>query len=360
VLLTITTVLGKNSFSFLRFFLAALVIFSHSIALGGFGPDVLGSPEVSCGNLAVQGFFVLSGFLITRSYLTSSSVYRFLWHRILRIFPGFWVCLVVTTFVIAPIIYFSENGNLIGYFNTKTDNPLDYLKLNFFLEMRQFGIANLLGNVPIPKSFDGSLWTLIYEFKCYLFIALIGMIGVLRKNKQLIKYSFLFLYLISTIEIAIPGTAGKIIPYFSDISLLRLPIYFLAGSTYFLFKEEIFMSSKFFLFALGLIILGIKNHFYLVIAPLSLPYILFWLAFKLPLTNFDKYGDFSYGLYIYAFPVQQMLSYFKMNKHGFIVYFLASALISLLAAVLSYHVIEKPFLKLKSLQVKQIGLLFKH
>ncbi|MBO1050301.1 MAG: hypothetical protein HEQ10_22605 [Dolichospermum sp. DEX182a] len=56
-------------------------------------------------------------------------------------------------------------------------------------------------------------------------------------------------------------------------------MYFLAGATYFLFIENIVISKKFFLFALGLTILSIQNNFYLLIAPLTLPYILFWLAF---------------------------------------------------------------------------------
>jgi peptidoglycan/LPS O-acetylase OafA/YrhL len=136
-------------------------------------------------------------------------------------------------------------------------------------------------------------------------------------------------------------------------------MYFLAGATYFLFIENIVISKKFFLFALGLTILSIQNNFYLLIAPLTLPYILFWLAFKLPFTNFDKYGDFSYGLYIYAFPIQQMLSFFGLNTKGFNIYFILSLLMSMIPSVLSYHIIEKPFLKLKTIQIKQIRLLFK-
>ncbi len=100
----------KNSLTFLRFFLANLVIFSHCYPLGGFGSEsLLGSNKESYGSLAVESFFILSGFLITRSYTTSSSIWRFLWHRFLRIFPGFWICLVVTVLIFAPIIYWSEN-----------------------------------------------------------------------------------------------------------------------------------------------------------------------------------------------------------------------------------------------------------
>jgi peptidoglycan/LPS O-acetylase OafA/YrhL len=353
--------LKKNSFSFLRFFLAALVIFSHSHPLGGFGSEgIFGSTQESYGGFAVYNFFILSGFLITRSYISSPSVWRFLWNRILRIIPGFWVCLIATILFFAPIIYLAENSSLNGYFNIEIDNPLDYLKANLFLEMRQYGIANLLKNVPYPKAFDGSLWTLIYELKCYFLIALLGAIGILKKYKKIVIYLFLFLWLIYIINTGVPGSASKIFPFFSDIYLLRLSIYFLAGAIYFLFIENIVINNKFFFFALGLTILGIKNNFFPLIAPLTLPYILFWLASKLPFTNFDKYGDFSYGLYIYAFPIQQILASFGLNTKGFTLYFILSILTTMIPAVLSCHLVEKPCLKLKTIQIQDIKSLFKH
>src|SRR4051794_17516783 len=95
----------SNAFGFLRLALAVLVIFSHSFPVGGFGTDAL---EVftkgrhTIGLAAVGMFFVLSGFLITRSAASGVSVLRFLWHRFLRIFPGYWVCLIVCGFIFAP------------------------------------------------------------------------------------------------------------------------------------------------------------------------------------------------------------------------------------------------------------------
>src|ERR1700730_3329908 len=87
----------NNAFGFLRLTLAVFVIFSHSLALGGFGMDrleVLTQGQYHIGLWSVAMFFVLSGFLVCRSASVSRSVARFLWHRFLRIFPGYWVCLV--------------------------------------------------------------------------------------------------------------------------------------------------------------------------------------------------------------------------------------------------------------------------
>jgi hypothetical protein len=96
----------RNAFGLFRFALAALVIVSHCYPLGGFGRDpleVVTAGRLSLGLFAVAMFFVLSGFLITRSASRTSAV-RFLWHRFLRIFPGYWVCLVVCAFILAPMI----------------------------------------------------------------------------------------------------------------------------------------------------------------------------------------------------------------------------------------------------------------
>jgi len=339
----------KNSFGFIRLFLAALVIFAHSYPLGGFNRDeALGNTQ-DYGSFAVDGFFILSGFLITRSYMTSGSILGFLWNRFLRIFPGFWGCLIVTILFFAPIIYWIDHGSLHGYFNIQTNNPLDYFKVNFLLDVKQYGIANLLQKNPYPVIFNASLWTLIYELKCYFFIGCLGGLGILHRQKKIVLYLFILLWLVSVIDIVIQGFASKIFPLFSDVYMLRLTMYFLSGSVCFLFMENIVVSKKLFLFAISLIAISINNNFYFypLIAPLAIPYILFVLAFKMPFTNFDKYGDFSYGLYIYSYPIQQMLSFFGLNKTGFIIYLMLSLLTTIIPSILSYYLIEKTFLKFK-------------
>lgn len=338
----------KNSFGFLRFSLAVLVIFSHSYPLGGFGSEGLfGSNQETYGGFAVSSFFVLSGFLIRRSYTTSSSVWHFIWNRIIRIIPGFWANLIVTVLLFAPIIYLSDNRSLIEYFNCKSNNPLDYIKANFFIEMKQFGIADLMKDNPHSQAFNGSLWTLIYEVKCYLLIAFLGWLDILKNFKFFIAYLFLFTYIVHLLNIGIPGTALRIFPYFSDIYNLSLAMYFFSGASYFMYLENIIMHKKIFLFAIILTVLGVNNNFYHLIAPLTLPYILLFTAIKLPFNKFDMYGDFSYGLYIYAFPVQQILSFFRYNKKGLPAYFMSSLCIAMIFSVFSYYCVEKPFLQLK-------------
>ena len=108
----------SNAIGFLRILFASIVVWSHGWHMAGFGMDpllVYSHGIFSSGYLAVGGFFVLSGFLITRSGETTSGPTRFLWHRISRIYPAFWACLFVTAFALAPIIYAFDSGSLRGF-----------------------------------------------------------------------------------------------------------------------------------------------------------------------------------------------------------------------------------------------------
>ena len=123
----------RNALGLFRFALAALVIVSHCYPLGGFGRDpleVVTAGRLSLGLFAVAMFFVLSGFLITRSASNTSAI-RFLWHRFLRIFPGYWVCLVVCAFILAPMICQVEYTHAYRIFAAPHDSPQLYLAGNF-------------------------------------------------------------------------------------------------------------------------------------------------------------------------------------------------------------------------------------
>ena len=174
-----------NAIGFLRFLLASAVVWSHTFHLGGFGADPITywtKSSEDAGSLAVEGFFVLSGFLIVRSFERTANPLRYLWHRALRIFPGFWTCLVVTAFAFAPIAFVRERGTLAGFLTATPSSPWTYVTHNLSLAMNQYGIAGLLAHVPWPGVFNHSLWTLQYEFYCYLVVAVLGTIALMRKS----------------------------------------------------------------------------------------------------------------------------------------------------------------------------------
>ena len=293
----------------MRLLFAATVVWSHAFLLGGFGEDPLNRLNVNApttGFLAVGGFFVLSGFLITRSYETVSSVGRFIWHRFLRIFPAFWVCLVVTAFGLAPLAFSYQHGTLHHYL-AEVPAPWSYVTSNFFLAIFQQRIGTLFAHLPSPFYTNLSLWTLNPEFFCYLCVAIFGVAGVIRRAPAAIGIVALLLF---AAYVALLWHYGSI--YLIDVEALF--VYFAFGAFAYLNRNRIPISPWIaaLCFAALLATLTTKGFAYVVIPCVA--YLTLFAAVRLPLRGFDRRVDLSYGLYIYAFPVQQLLAMYGIPK----------------------------------------------
>lgn len=346
----------NNSIAFLRFLLAALVVFSHSYVLGGFGPEPLGvfsHGSQSFGSLAVAGFFALSGFLITQSYCRSRSVWRYLWHRVLRIFPAFWVCLLVTAFLFAPLVSLIERGALTGYLHAHVDSPWRYITANALLDMKQYGIAGLLARTPYPGAFDGSLWSLHNEFICYLAVAALGILGVITRRRAILVGLTLCIWVVALLPGIVPSAPplALLILLFGRGPSFDPVLYFFMGSLYFLFRDKIVLRRGWFLLASSLALVSLPVGWGAIVLPVAMPYALLWLAFRLPITRFDLHGDISYGLYIYAFPVQQILATLGLQRAGLPLYLGLTFALTIPLATLSWRLVEQPCLRLKSVQL---------
>ncbi len=341
-----------NNFGFLRFFLAALVILSHGLPIGGF-PDydpfiLLSNHATTLGSFAVAGFFALSGFLITRSYQSTRSLPQFLWHRFLRIFPGFWVCLLLTAFVLAPLVQWLEQGSTYGLFESH-DSPLSYVYENFFLYIKQWTIAGLPAKTPLT-GLNGSLWTLIHEFLCYLAVAVLGVMGLLGKRWTIV-ITLIGLWTLQLLRIHAPSLVPMIAGHTFIEEFIRLSITFFCGAAIYIFRDKIPSSAWLAVVACVIYVLGSYLGYTLEIESVTIAYSVFWLAFHLPFHAFDRRGDYSYGLYIYAFPVQQILAVLGAQRLGYIPFVLLGILGTLLFAIPSYVLVEKPMLNLKRLVV---------
>ena len=128
---------------------------------------------------------MLSGFLITRSRLRTSPG-DYLLHRVARIYPAFVVVLVVTAFVFAPIALLIEQGSLAGFFTTPV-TPFQYMWGNLTLYIDHYSIGATLQTVPYPGAWNGSLWTLFYEFLCYIVIWVLGFVAIFRRSPILVR-----------------------------------------------------------------------------------------------------------------------------------------------------------------------------
>jgi peptidoglycan/LPS O-acetylase OafA/YrhL len=356
----------NNAFGFLRLTLAVLVIFSHSFPLGGFGIDGLKAftnGRYTIGLVSVAMFFVLSGFLICRSALGSRSIPRFLWHRFLRIFPAYWVCLVVCGCIFAPLVAFTEFGTLLRVFSAPRNSPQSFILSNaglFHLNGFSIGglmlispdsIAGLLAHNPEPRTINGSLWTLPFEVSCYLAVAALAAVGVLRRARCIVLVLFAGLWCLYCFGSVNPEGFSRCFPYIGMLPIVMLCLFFSAGCVCFLYREKIPHSSA--AFVTSLVVLGVSLPMGVceLVAPIAMTYAFLWLAFTLPFARFDTKGDFSYGTYIYAFPVQQGLALLRIQDEGFGLYFTCSLLLTLVLAFLSFRLIEAPCLRWKTVKM---------
>ncbi|MFN8285112.1 MAG: acyltransferase [Chitinophagales bacterium] len=342
---------SNNNFDFIRFLAASFVIITHSQALLGHGGnDWLSSISrgtMQFSHLGVAIFFTISGYLIAQSLIRSKTYSGYLWKRFLRIFPGLAVVLLLLILLLGPVVgslplkeYFSS-GQTWGVLLT-----LSLYKLNIVL-------PGVFSTNPMTNVINGSLWTLAYEFSFYLLLLVAGITGLI-KNRYVVLLGWVVLfaartYLRSKIfvyDYATPYLLGLNVMYVVEWSL-----FFGAGTLLYLFREEIKFNVFIFVAAVAVTIAAVyfNETAGRIVYYLTLPYIIFYLSF-LPgaLNHFGKYGDFSYGIYIYAYPVQQTLVYFLGPDTGVALLAAVSFACTLPLAIASWYLVEKKALAFKN------------
>jgi len=345
-----------NSFTFLRLAFALAVVFSHSFSLGGFGEDPLSrysQDQIRIGEMAVICFFVVSGFLIAGSAERQPSIGQFAFHRAVRILPGFWAVQLLTVFVLAPAIMMAHYGDQLGYFDCLfgPNSALSYLWRNAGLRVLQYPITDLFHHNPGGEAVNGSLWSLAPEVTCYICLGLLTVLGGLRwKFTGLVL--FLVVYVLHVIcmffpdiGVALSGALKKGGIFSFQIPLFRsLFLAFLAGLSYYQFRDAIRWRGWVAVVAVLAAAVTCSRWEFDLVLPLTLPYVVLYLAHRLPFERVERWGDFSYGIYIYAFPIQQCLALGGLHRFGFPAFLGASLLLSLLAGMASWFALERPVL----------------
>ncbi len=323
----------------------------HGWALGEFGLFRLGRYEVSA--LAVDSFFVISGFLVTRSNVQVGTTARFLWHRFLRIYPAFWVCLVVVAGFFAPLGWLHAHGSLDGFLNAD-HGPVQYIVRNGTLHMQFYDVSgtpagNAAGAAPATDSgsWNGALWSLWWEFLCYLGVAVLGAIGVLRRRRAAVAVLTAAMWSALVVHWLAPEVAGGLLGSSIAEGALRLGPLFLCGSLLFLYGDRVPMSGQL-AAAAAVAVMGstFLSEPHLILAP-PLAYLCLWLGIRLPFHRVGARNDLSYGLYIYSSPVQHLMAIHGLHRYGAPVYFLAFTVGSVALAAGSWFAVEKHALKLK-------------
>ena len=349
--------INRNNFDLIRFVLASSVIICHCYATYyGWESFVKNEPfmkwsggKISIGSAAVNFFFVISGFLILRSFERSSDFRDYLKKRILRIYPGFIVVFIISFLVFGPL----------GHINHGTINSYrDFI--HFIPLKREF--ANMLSlQSPIESRYfthlpqtglNNSLWTIQYEFICYLFIPVFVWLGF-TKYKPMLLVALIVSYTLFSLQ-----SLGYIFPFNNSLSggvisnpyyYPRFFTYFLLGSSVYLYRAHIPRNTFIAIPALLLFILAFKLQLIDIIWPLAGTYLLFYFAYnqKALFPNFAKYGDFSYGIYLYGWPLQQLVLLFFGKYLNVYTFFLVVFPIILVFAIASWNLIEGPALRLK-------------
>jgi peptidoglycan/LPS O-acetylase OafA/YrhL len=347
----------QNSFTFLRLTFALAVVFSHAFPLGGFGEDPLSritGGQAQIGTVSVLGFFVISGWLITAS-AQRSPISRFALNRASRILPGFIVMHLLVVFALAPAVMLWNHGDILDYWDSLVVGPnsaTSYLVANAKIRVTQYPITDVFLHNPGGSAVNGSLWSLAPEMMCYAWLAVLTLARGLRwRFTGAVIFAVVFaLHVVGlgnpkalnplATALEYTNTYGFHLPLFRSAYLA-----FLAGMTCYQFRDFLRWRGWLAGISAALLVAGCVGGFHAFVWPFALPYLVLYLAHRLPLQYVEKWGDFSYGIYIYAFPLQQLLSAAGVQHWGFIAYFSASVVLAVAAGMASWRWIESPVIK---------------
>ena len=323
----------RNAFDALRLLFAVLVAVDHGISAHHGGQPAIGRSGI--GDFALDGFFVLSGFLITRSWFRLESFPRFAWHRFLRIMPGFWVCLVVVAFVAAPVAAVMQGISPMRAF-TGTPSAFSYVLENAGLLIVHYDIAGILADLPKEYSFNGALWTLAFEAFCYAIVGVLGALGLLRRRPVLVPAAAAVLLALTAMQ-----EAG--LPVLLNERVIRLVLMFLLGATAYLYADRVPLRGDLAAAAGGLFLVSLALFDdYRVLGAVPFTYLCLWAG-----TSFAwrMRADLSYGLYVYHWPLQQILVLTALGSAPAVVFVPVSIALALLPAAASWYLVERPALR---------------
>lgn len=324
-----------NNFNLIRMLAATGVLISHAYPLSlGHGTVEPLQPflkGLSLGGLSVLVFFSISGFFITRSFAGKSSLSSFFIARALRLFPALVVVLAVTVIVAAAL----TTASMAVYWGAVPDYYLRSLTM-FFIKHELPGVFE---TNPYGGAINGSLWTLKYEVLCYMGVVICGLLGILGR-------STLFGLWLAGFGLAYGVTmVVDVHPLIAGFMSLGLP--FAIGMSFWVYRDRIPLSPNLVVLVGLVAALSWLTPIFIPVFTLAVCYTVFVLGYaRFSLLAFYKgLGDYSYGMYVYAFPIQQFVAWSGVESP---LWNMAISLpLTLLCAVLSWHLVEAQALKWK-------------
>ena len=335
---------GANNLDFLRFLAASLVMLNHCYPLLGVPTEPLFAltDYMGFGQLGLGIFFFMSGLLITRSWDVGPSAVVFASKRVLRIYPGLLASLLFCVLVVGPLV---TTIPLSTYF---TRGSTYSFLINLALPAHCLGIPDVFADNPVPVT-NGSLWTLPIELGCYAGVLLAGSLRWL--NRRVFPWICAAALVAMLWPYAVLGWRGADLTQYILTNSRLCVVYFLLGAGSYVYRRNVpvnrwlaLLAAAFFL---GTLSTGCWGYW---ISFLTVPYLILCVAVTpVPwLRRWSKHGDPSYGMYIYAFPIQQCMVYFLGTQVGVGKLFFSTLLLTLAVAYLSWHLLERPAILRKS------------
>lgn len=328
----------NNNFAGVHIVAALMVVVGHEfVLLGNMPPTILG---VDIHGLGVRILFLVSGYLVSSSYLRTDSPRRYIWRRLSRLYPPLIICLIVT----------------ILFMRLLTTEPELYWQSSWAyfwhnIEMRpKFDLVGIFAENPYPVGVNGSLWTLPIELMCYLLlIPVLELVSILSKfSLRYAKILALGLLLaLSGINVIWEVFANGCSIVFWDTDWLRfipLSIWFLIGAFFYVFEWKQLCNWQ-----AGVVMIILVICLPTVVRDVVVPYIIGYLVLCFSLADKPLFGklikrDICYGLYLYAFPVQQATIYLALKSNinlNLYSMLLISIIVTVVLAELSYFVVEE-------------------
>lgn len=330
-----------NNFNLIRMIAASGVLVSHAfpIALGeGTLQPFEATTGYTLGWICVAVFFAISGFLIARSFDRTSRVENWFSARVMRLFPGLIVVTVLTVLVYGPALTTLSMGEYWRSAATWT-----YVPRNVTLVSLQYPLPGVIADNPHPGAINGSLWTLVHEVACYGGVFLAGMIGGLRSKRF---FGVLFLgYIAAYVASGIPGIAEHLPTKIAAFRKLTYP--FAIGMALYVWRDHIRLSWLVAICLAGAaaLALAFANLAFEPLFVLAIAYATFVLAYRPGgvVRRYNDLGDYSYGMYVYAFPVQQA-AVAVAGPMSPTMNMLVAFPVTLILAAISWYLVEKPAL----------------
>jgi peptidoglycan/LPS O-acetylase OafA/YrhL len=321
----------NNNLDLFRLIAACMVIYGHAFALapGGSTQDFVGSTlgfDYS-GSLAVKIFFFLSGLVVTNSLIEKGDPLRFVIARVFRIWPAFLVVVTASALILGPLMSNLPPSDYFGHPDT-----FRYIRRNALMNI-QFMLPGVFEDNPYKGAVNGSLWSIPLEVGAYIVLLGLFMLGVL-KSRLLALGIFLL--------IALDPLVGNrlLFTWLGEPELKLLPPCFAFGAILALYKDHIRVDARAILGAWLLYYLfrHSAHNFYFFYAALFLSIV--HLATTTTALRLRPKADISYGVYLWGFPVQQVMAH-HFAAHGVVANQLLSLGVTLLLGLASWHLVEK-------------------